>query len=264
MKVSVVIPAYNEEKRLAECLQSIKGQIEQADEIIVIDNNSTDNTTQIAKSFGVKVVEEKKQGMIPARNRGFNEAMGDIIARTDADSHVPPDWIKKIKKHFTDNPKLLGLSGPLNYYDGPLLIQNRIWPSKVIMQDMLKQVLKHDIMLGPNMALTRKAWDKVKNEVCKNDTQVHEDMDLTIHLAEYGKILFDKTLIVASSFRRFKNLKPYFEYSYRNFKTIEKHKRWIQKIKAKAISMPKTVRKRTVKTIKKIAETAKGNGFKNP
>ena len=100
MKVSVVIPAFNEEKYIGKCLKSVVNQIMPADEIIVVNNNCTDKTEVIAKKFGARIVKEKVQGMTPARNRGFNSVKYEIIARTDADTVVPKDWIKIIKNNF--------------------------------------------------------------------------------------------------------------------------------------------------------------------
>src|SRR5437763_970821 len=100
MKISVVIPVYNEEKYLHDCLTALQHQTRKADEIIVVNNNSTDSSAQIAEKLGARVVNESKQGMIFARNRGFNEATGDVIARCDADTRVPPDWLEKIEHHF--------------------------------------------------------------------------------------------------------------------------------------------------------------------
>lgn len=88
--VSVVIPAYNEERYLAACLTSLQKQTLKNFETIVVDNNSTDKTAEIARRFGAKVVKELKQGIIPARERGFREAKAEIIARTDADTIVAP------------------------------------------------------------------------------------------------------------------------------------------------------------------------------
>lgn len=110
MKVSVVIPAFNEAEFLDACLNSLTKQTEPPDEIIVVNNNSTDNTVKIAKKYDVRIVNEKKQGMISARNSGFNKAKFDIIARTDADTILPPSWIKKIKNGFKDKD-LVALSG---------------------------------------------------------------------------------------------------------------------------------------------------------
>ena len=224
MRVSVIVPAYNEEAYIEKCLEGITSQEEKPDEIIVVNNNSTDKTVAIAKKFPVRIVNEKEQGMIQARNRGFNEAQYDIIARTDADTIVSPDWIKKIKENFSDE-KLVGLSGPsyfygLNHYfaeKGPLQTLKSYF-------HLLNRILGHDIMYGPNMALRKDAWDKIKNEVCLKGDEVHEDLDLSLHLSQVGKMKMDYSLMVATSFRRFKKLLPYFDYPYRVVKSVRKHK----------------------------------------
>ena len=100
LRVSVVIPVYNEEAYIGACLESLMKQNVKPDEIIVIDNNSTDNSVAIAQKYPVRIIHEKIQGMTPARNRGFNEARYAIIARTDADTILPVTWIKRIKKNF--------------------------------------------------------------------------------------------------------------------------------------------------------------------
>ena len=93
--VTVVIAAYNEEKDLPKCLTAITTQNFPKDdyEIIVVDNNSTDKTAEIAKSFGVKVITETKQGNTFAVKKGMDGAMGEIIANTDADTVVFSDWL---------------------------------------------------------------------------------------------------------------------------------------------------------------------------
>lgn len=249
MRISVVIPVYNEEKFIEGCLKSIVNQTEKPDEIIVVNNNCTDKTIAIIKKKfpEITIVKETTQGMIPARNSGFSKAKGDIIARTDADSRVPLDWISRIKKHFQNDKTLLGLSGPTHFYDIPNLVQYENWPIKLYNKSYINNILKHDGLLGPNMALRKKTWNLIKNEVCLSDKDVHEDIDLSIHLAEHGKILFEETLIVEASFRRWKKLKPYFEYNYRYVKTIEKHKKWLARLKQKALKPSKTLRVQKVK-----------------
>jgi glycosyltransferase involved in cell wall biosynthesis len=223
----VVIPVYNEERYLAMCLESMLDQEIKADEIIIVDNNSTDDSIKIAKRYPVIVVREKEQGITPTRNRGFNEAHFEIIARTDADTKVPHDWIKKIKKHFTDKD-VVAVSGPTNFYDLP-----KQFSSKAALNvhrtyfRLMKQILKHDSIFGPNMAIRKDAWEKIKDEVCVDDEKVHEDIDLAMHISPYGKIVFDRTLEVSSSFRRFKTLDmldSYVEYPYRVMTSIQKHK----------------------------------------
>ena len=81
-KISLVIPAHNEEEGLSHLLQEYPGYI---DEVVVVDNNSTDRTAEVAASFGCRVVEEKKQGYGAAFKAGFKAATGDIIITMDAD-----------------------------------------------------------------------------------------------------------------------------------------------------------------------------------
>lgn len=95
--VSVVMPAHNEEQYIAECLQSLNNQDYPADrfEIIVVDNNSTDRTAEIAKAYGATVL-FKEQGPVGAvRNYGAQHAKGDIIAFIDSDCVAPRDWLSQ-------------------------------------------------------------------------------------------------------------------------------------------------------------------------
>ena len=224
MKISVVIPAYNEEKHIGSCLEHFLKQEEKADEIIVVDNNSTDNTAKIANKYGAIVIREIKQGMIHARNTGFNSAKFEIIARTDADTYVPKNWIKIIKENFTKNKNLVGLSGTTHFYDFPIhnRLQHSQWQNKIIFA-FIKSQIKHATLYGPNMAIQKKAWEKIKNEVCLDDTAVHEDTDLAIHLGRLGDIKIDPTLVSNTSFRRYKKPHTYIEYSHRLLKTFKKH-----------------------------------------
>src|SRR3989338_8668397 len=99
-KVSVIIPVYNAEKTLKQCLDSVVSQDFENFEIIVVDNNSTDGSKGIIDSFlagrKVKYFFEEKRGRGAARNAGLRVARGEIIAMTDADCIVPTDWLKRL------------------------------------------------------------------------------------------------------------------------------------------------------------------------
>ena len=114
MKISVVIPAYNEEHYIGPCIQSVQEQhSEDIVEIIVVDNGSKDDTVATAKKFkGVTVLQESKKGPSHARQLGFTQATGDHIAFIDADTRVPAGWVDRIKKEFAKDPALVCLSGP--------------------------------------------------------------------------------------------------------------------------------------------------------
>jgi len=223
MNISIVIPARNEELFLPHCLISIAKQNKMPFEIIVVDNNSTDGTTQVAHSFGARVIHEKKVGIIPSRNRGFDEATGDIIARCDADAILPPHWVSTISEIFSSK-HIDGISGPVEFSDLPLSFTRLT----TFYLSSMRMFLGHAIFLGPNFALKKTSWEKIRSLVCTNDREVHEDLDLAIHLHQSGGIIYeDKRLKVLASGRRIK-YRPYSffgEYPIRLFKTVLKHRK---------------------------------------
>lgn len=222
MKVSVVIPVFNEEKYIGACLSSLQKQVEKPDEIIVVDNNCTDQTVQIAKSMGARVVAESVQGMIPARNKGYDSAKYEIIARCDADSILPPTWVKRIKYNF-ETKHIDALTGPLSYYDLPV---KNLMPVFNTYATMLSKVMKHYPLHGPNMAITKHMWNLVRDEVCIDGNMVHEDHDISLHIYKRGGHLhYDRYLTVKTSGRRIKHDPATFfiEYPARITKTLRSH-----------------------------------------
>jgi len=243
MKISVVIPVFNEEKYITQCLESIARQKTPPDEVIVVDNNCTDASIALALRFPfVRVVLEKKSGMIASRNAGFNAATGEIIARCDADTLLPPNWITKIKKNFSRSA-IDALTGPLSYYDAP--IKTTMIARAYL--DMMKPIHQGgETLVGPNMILTKAIWEKVKNSVCLNDKQVHEDIDLAYHIQEMGgKIKRDNSLVVGTSSRRIrKNPYSFFsEYPHRFMKTLLHHDKRILQFK-RGFTLPEWYRVR--------------------
>ena len=98
-KISVVIPVYNVEKYLANCLDSVTNQTYQNLEIICIDDGSTDNSPQILKTFAAKdkriiSIMQKNKGVSAARNAGLQKASGDYIAFIDSDDFVHPQFLE--------------------------------------------------------------------------------------------------------------------------------------------------------------------------
>lgn len=99
--VSVVIPAYNAARTLAQTLSALQSVQPAPLEIIVVDDGSTDDTARIAESFGVRVLAEgKNAGAATAKNRGAKCARGEIILFTDSDILLPPDVIVQLLAAF--------------------------------------------------------------------------------------------------------------------------------------------------------------------
>jgi glycosyltransferase involved in cell wall biosynthesis len=160
IKISVVIAAFNEEERIRRCLQAVGNQTFPRDkyEILVIDNNSTDNTSELAKEFGANVIfYDKKQGAVVAKQFGVENARGEIVAITDADSFPHKDWLENIDKIMQDkNIKCTG--GTVFSTEGELA------KLAFILYDFfarLNQMFGISLIWGPNMAIRKSAFMEV-------------------------------------------------------------------------------------------------------
>src|SRR5665811_1498712 len=154
MNRSIVNPVYNEAEQLGACLAAIAAQTVMPCQVIVVDNNSTDNTAAIAETYAfVTLLREKRQGVVHARNRGFDAAAGDIIGRIDADTLLPPDCVASVQAVFND-PTVDAVSGVALYYNvaaAPLF--NAL---DLFFRRRLSWQLKDRVYLwGANMAMRR-------------------------------------------------------------------------------------------------------------
>ena len=203
-KISLIIPAYNEERYLTACLESVlRNAATQLFEIIVIDNASTDQTAKIATSFsGVRVVREEQKGLTRARQRGFTEARGDILAYIDADTRLPLGWIEQVLTEFRREPNLASLSGPYIYYDLDPFQQLLIkfywsilaWPSYLIIGYLL---------VGGNFAIRKEVLTKMNGF----DTSIEfygEDTNIARRAKSFGLVKFKLSFFIYSSARRLK------------------------------------------------------------
>lgn len=229
LKISVVIPAHNEEKYLPVCLQAFKKQTFKDFEIIVVDNNSTDKTAEIAISFGARVLKENRIGTVFAREKGFGEARAEIIARTDADTIIASNWLEIISTSFQKDPRLVGITGIFILPNRSILTWLLYIYLVLIFDIIAKLFLGHIQLLGSNMAVRKSAWEKIRKQIHTSEKFVHEDLDLSCHLAEVGKLTFTSSLITIFSPRRLQEnilsgVRRYVvEYPIRYFYTIFLH-----------------------------------------
>lgn len=106
MLVSILVPAFNAERWIAETLQSALAQTWQSKEIIVVDDGSTDRTGDIARRFPVRVVRQENQGAAVARNTAYGLSQGEFIQWLDADDVLALDKIERQMEHRSD-PRVL-------------------------------------------------------------------------------------------------------------------------------------------------------------
>ena len=203
MRISVVIPARNEASIIDACLKALAAQTLSPYEIIIVDNNSTDDTAQRAAHYGhVRIVTEKRIGISIARNTGFDSATGDIIARCDVDTHVSANWIYEITQFFEQHPAVAAITGPATYYDAPRIIRRLLnW----LFLDMFYLITRRntggETLFGSNCAVRQETWLKVRADVCTDDLNMHEDIDLGQHIQQVGTIAFNEAMQVSISAR---------------------------------------------------------------
>ena len=122
--VSIVVPAYNEERDLPLALESFRMQTRQGSEIIVIDDGSTDTTRDVVRQRfpEVLLLEQQHQGTGAARNLGARRALGSILVFTDADIIFEPDTLAKLVE-----PIESGVLKAANWYDERVYEPQRLW-----------------------------------------------------------------------------------------------------------------------------------------
>ena len=214
MKVSFVIPAYNEQKIIGKCLKSVFAEIARAHkagvkvdtEVVVVNNASSDKTREEALKFpDITVIEEKLKGLVYARRAGFVATSGELVANIDADTMLPEGWLTTVVREFEKNKNLVALSGPYIYYDIHPLQRAvvKIWYFPGWLFDKLMQpILGHATMLqGGNFVIRRDAWERAGGF----DTSISfygEDADVARRISKYGKVLWTWRFPMYTSGRR--------------------------------------------------------------
>lgn len=182
VSISIVIPAYNEGRALRRCLDTIAAQTVLPDEVIVVDNNSTDDTVQSAVGYPfVRIIREPLQGIVYARNAGFDAARSSVIARIDADTLLPKDWIETLQRFYAEpahrNVVFTGGCYFYNLWTGQ--VTGRIYD--LIVHHVNRMLIGYYFPWGSNCAIPAEAWRAVRRNVCGR-TDIHEDLDIGLHL----------------------------------------------------------------------------------
>lgn len=186
-RISIVIPCLNDAELLARCLQSLNNQTIPADEIIVVDNGSTDNSADVARSHGACVVDEPRRGITWATRTGLDAASGDQIARTDADIVAPEDFVANLHRAWDaaesseaqGGRRVAGVTGTATFeLPAPW---NKLASALYVgaYRRSTGSALGHSPFFGTNYCVDAAWWREVRDSVDFSDTFVHEDLHLS-------------------------------------------------------------------------------------
>nr|WP_294692024.1 glycosyltransferase family 2 protein [uncultured Friedmanniella sp.] len=198
VRLSVVVPAFDEEAYLPATLASLARQhVPGGFEVVVVDNASTDATAEVAARHGARVVREETPGVCAARQRGTEEARGTIVVSTDADTVHPDGWLARLAERFDAEDVVAG-AGPCRYLDPP-------WWARVFPPGWFAVIGAVHALTGrvlyvtaTNVAFRREGFPGYDTRL----TQGGDEVDLLRRLRRSGRVVWDAGNPVLTSSRR--------------------------------------------------------------
>ena len=198
MKVSVIVPTYQEAKGLEVFLAQFARQTLPRGEfeLIVVDGGSTDGTRDIAERHADRVIVQTSPGIGGARNDGARLARGDVIATTDADCRVPTDWLEHILQDFAD-PGVVAVCGPDGPFDGGRKAH--------IIYFFVRGVIRLAALAGlcgtggTNSAFRKDDFLAIGGY---RNLPHSDDVDVGLRIRSRGRVVYDDRLYVELSVRR--------------------------------------------------------------
>ncbi len=215
MKLSFIIPAYNEEHYLARCLDAITSAIGGPDramgrdadyEIIVVDNNSTDGTAAVVSRYHhVTLIREPRRGANRARETGFEASHGTLAAFIAADTEVEEPWLSRVEQSFAADPDLVCVSGPFIFYDLPALTRALVktfYGLSYLVYLVNNFLIRNtSVIQGGTAVVRREALKKIGGH--PGDLKFYgDDAELARRLRKAGKVVFSFRFAMRSSGRR--------------------------------------------------------------
>ena len=175
-KISIIVPVYNVERYLPECLDSLLGQTYRELEIILVDDGSRDASGRICDAYGerdsrIRVIHQQNQGLSPTRNHGLDIATGDYIAFVDSDDYVAEDMMEKM---------LSAVKGAGNIFQKPTSIGNEVVKPRALL-NRLSEERGWTYVVVWNRLYRKKVWEALRFP----EDRIHEDewVALSVYLA---------------------------------------------------------------------------------
>lgn len=199
MRISVIVPTYNEGKTVRKCLEALRRQTFEDYEIVVVDGHSEDNTVEIAKKYADRVLHDEGKGAGAARNLAVRAVDSEIVAFVDGDTMVPENWVETVDGILRKG--VVGVGGPLSPEGGGFLDKLIFF----ICADLVRRIssaLGFHQFSGANCAYSREAYLKAGG--FREDLDMLDDVDLSMRIKKFGKEKFEPKLRAITSLRRAK------------------------------------------------------------
>lgn len=223
--LSVVVPCLNDAALLGPTLDSLARQGVPADEIIVVDNASTDNSAEVARSRGAYVVDERRRGVTRASATGFDAARGDVIVRLDADVVAPEDFLERVHRvwdaaDISPGRRVVAATGSARFslpgWRGDFLSALYLGAYRA----SVASTLGHYPVFGTNFSLRRDWWEDVRDHIDLDDSRVHDDMHFSFAVRPNETVWLQRDLVVATDPRALIGIRQLLNRFFRGFYTI--------------------------------------------
>lgn len=222
--VSVVLPVKDDAPQLRRCLSALASQTRPPDEVVVVDNASSDASARTARAAGARVERCDRAGIPAAAAHGYDCARGELILRLDADCVPDPIWVQTVIEAFERRPDVDAFSGGAHFIDGPRWLRSPlVWAYLVSYAAVAASALGHLPIFGSNMAFRADAWQRIRSHAHLVDPGLHDDLDLAFHLGERFRIRYLPGARMGMSMRPFASRSAFLGRIAAGFRTVLVH-----------------------------------------
>ena len=198
--ISVIVPAFNEEKYIKYVFEGLRSQTFRDFETIVVDKDSTDRTREIASKYA-RVIVEKREGIGIARNAGARAAKGGVLVFLDADTRPSKGLLEAYRASFKD-AAIVAATGPILPLEKTTRRVNMGYRFVSVLFVRLSILFGRPSVVGSNFAVRKRVFDAVGGFNEKFAT--YEDWDLSLRLRKMGRIAYIMGAVAYTSVRRIK------------------------------------------------------------
>ncbi len=199
MRVSVIVPTFNEEKIIEKCLLSLEKQTFTDYELVIVDGHSKDRTVEIARKYVKEVIFDEGKGAAAARNLAVEKVKSEIVAFVDGDTTVPENWLEVAVRAFDKGA--VGVGGPLRPEGGSLGDEILFFLMADLVRRLSSKFGSHHFS-GNNCAYSREFY--LKSGGFREDLDMLDDVEFSMRMSKYGKEIFEPKMVAVASIRRTK------------------------------------------------------------